>query len=436
VSDDASPRAGGGRLRPLLQTSFWGLVDQTLISVTNFATLLILARTLGSSEFGSFVLAYTALLFLNGIQTALVTQPHNVLGQNRESDDYIRYTSSTALGQIALAAILSALTLVGALAAATLAPHAAAILFALAAAICAWQLQEFVRRVLYTEGRLETAFAVDLVSYAGQVVVLLALVSFGEIDAPGALYVAGATSAVGAAVGAWKIRHSLERRADAAALRENWVFGKWLAAALAASWLAGQLYIYLTGAMRGATAVGALKAAQIVLGPLNTFLLFLFTVLPIRYARIRSRAGDAELHHALILTYTATAPIVLIYCVAVAIFSGPILRLLYGTTYSGYGSVVVLFSVYYFVLHPVFLLTSALTAKRWTRPLFTGNLYAAALAVVAGWLLILEWGVNGAVVGMVAGTLLLAAVFWHAYRLSPQVKRGDAQPEIAALPPS
>lgn len=435
MSDDASLRARGGRLRPLLQTSFWGLVDQTLISVTNFATLLILARTLGSSEFGAFVLVYTALLFLNGIQTALVTQPHNVLGQNRENDDYIRYTSSTALGQIALAAVLSALTLVGALAAVTLAPHAAAILFALAAAICAWQLQEFVRRVLYTEGRLETAFAVDLVSYAGQVVVLLAFVSFGEIDAPGALYVAGATSAVGAAVGAWKIRHSLERRVDAAALRENWVFGQWLAAALAASWVAGQLYFYLTGAMRGATAAGALKAAQIVLGPLNTFLLFLFTVLPIRFARTRSRAGDAGLHHALILTYTATAPFVLIYCVAVAIFSGPILRLLYGTSYSGYGSVVVLFSVYYFVLHPVYLLTSALSAKRWTRPLFTGNLYAAALAVVAGWLLILEWGVNGAVVGMVAGTLLLAAVFSQAYRLS-HVKRGDAQPEIAALPPS
>jgi O-antigen/teichoic acid export membrane protein len=188
--------------------------------------------------------------------------------------------------------------------------------------------------------------------------------------------------------------------------------------------------------MRGATAAGALKAAQIVLGPLNTFLLFLFTILPIRYARTRSRAGDAGLHQALILTYAATAPFVLIYCVAVAIFSGATLRLLYGTSYSRYGSVVVLFSIYYFVLHPVYLFTSALNAKRWTRPLFTGNLYAAALAVLVGWLLILEWGVNGAVVGMVAGTVLLLAMFWQAYRLSPHVKRGDTQPEIAAMPPS
>jgi O-antigen/teichoic acid export membrane protein len=415
--------------------SFWGLADQTLISIANFATLLILARALGSAEFGAFVLAYTALLFLNGIQAALVTQPHNVLGQNREEGEYIRYTSSTALGQVVFAAILSVVALVSALAAAKFASHAAAILLALAPAIAASQLQEFVRRVLYTEGRLVTAFTVDLIGYAGQVGAFLGLVSFAKIDAPRALYAAGATSAVAAAFGAWKIRHSLRRAVDRGALEENWIFGKWLAAALAASWLAGQLYIYLTAAMRGATAAGVLRAAQIVLGPLSTFLLFLFTILPIRYARTRGRDGDAGLHHALILTYVATAPLVLIYCLAVAIFSGPILRLLYGTSYSKYGDVVVLFSVYYFVLHPVYLLTSALSAKRWTRPLFTGNLYAAALGVVGGWLLILAWGVNGAVVGMIAGALLLVAVFWHAYRLSPLLEKGDAQPEITPVPP-
>jgi O-antigen/teichoic acid export membrane protein len=435
VSDNASLRLRAEALRPLLRMSFWGLADQTLISIANFGTIIILARALSSSEFGAFVLAYTALLFLNGIQTALVTQPHNVLGQNRQEGDYIRYTSSTALGQVVFSAILSVVALVSALAAAKFASHAAAILLALAPVIIAWQLQEFVRRVLYTEGRLVTAFAVDLVSYGGQVGALLGLVSFTEIDAASALYAAGAASAVGAAFGAWKIRHSLRRCADWAALKENWIFGKWLAAALAASWLAGQLYIYLTAAMRGATSAGVLRAAQICLGPLNTFLLFLFTILPIRYARTRLRAGDAGLHHALLLTYAATAPLVLIYCLAVAIFASPILRLLYGTSYSGYGSVVVLFSVYYFVLHPVYLLTSALSAKRWTRPLFTGNLYAAALGVVAGWLVILAWGVNGAVIGMIAGALLLAVVFWHAYRLSPRLTGGDAQPEITAVPP-
>jgi O-antigen/teichoic acid export membrane protein len=435
VTDAALPHPRSGRLGSFARTSIWGLADQALISVTNFATMLILARELAASEFGAFVLAYTALLFLNGIQTALVTQPHNVLGQGRPSADYVRYTSSTALGQLALSGVLSLVALAGALVAAPLASHVAAILLALVLTIAAWQLQEFTRRILYTEGALASAFVVDLLSYGGQVGALLAFSSLTALDAASALYVAGATSALGAAFGAWKIRRSLGRRVHRDDLRENWMFGKWLAAALAASWVAGPFYIYLTAVMHGASAAGVLKAAQIVLGPLNTFLLFLFTILPIWYARTRSTAGDRGLQRSVLRTYAVTAPFVFVYCLAVAIFADPIMRLLYGSTYSGYGSVVVLFAVYYVVLHGVYILTSALSARRQTRPLFTGNLYAAALAVVGGWLLILAWGVDGAVVGMIVGALLLLVVFWQAYRLLPRPARGEAAPE-AVVPPA
>jgi O-antigen/teichoic acid export membrane protein len=423
-------------LRSLVQENFWGLADQTVISATNFATLLILARALDSWEFGAFVLAYTALLFLNGIQTALVTQPHNVLGQNREQEDYIRYTSSTAFGQILLSALLSILVLIGATTIAAFGRNAALVVLALAVTIVPWQCQEFVRRVLYTEGRLATAFAVDVVSYGSQVAVLLVVVSFSAIDAAGALYVAGTTSLLGAAIGAWNIRRSIGRSLARGALKENWTFGKWLAAALAASLLAGQLYIYLTGAVRGATAAAALKAAQIVLGPLNTFLLFLFTILPIRFAQTYGRGGDSALNYALIMAYALTAPFVAAYCLAVAIFARPILHLLYGEAYVDYSSAVVLFSVYYFILHPVYLLTAALNARRQTRPLFTGNVYAALLSLVAGWPLIAAWGVDGAVIGMSASALLLAGFFWQAYRCPSDVGRTDAQSGIATAPPS
>src|SRR4051812_32461616 len=85
----------------LLRFSAWGLADQALISATNFVTMILLARGLGSSAFGLFVLMYTCLLFANGLQTALFTQPQNVLGAERRGDAYERYTSSTAVGQTA-----------------------------------------------------------------------------------------------------------------------------------------------------------------------------------------------------------------------------------------------------------------------------------------------------------------------------------------------
>ena len=78
--------------------SLWGLADQLLVSFTNFATMILVARGLhDAGKFGVFTLVYSAMLFANILQFALVTQPHNVLGQTRSGDDYRVYTATTGL---------------------------------------------------------------------------------------------------------------------------------------------------------------------------------------------------------------------------------------------------------------------------------------------------------------------------------------------------
>src|SRR5258708_31273373 len=84
----------------------WAIGDQTLISGSNFATMVLVAHGLGNLvDFGRFTLVYSALLFANVLQVALVTQPHNVLGAAREGDNYRRYTTSTLLSHFFLIAI-------------------------------------------------------------------------------------------------------------------------------------------------------------------------------------------------------------------------------------------------------------------------------------------------------------------------------------------
>src|SRR5690348_7922098 len=78
----------------------WAVADQALISGTNFVTMVLVARGLGSpAEFGTFTLVYSALLFANIFQVALVTQPHNVLGTSRRGEAYARYTTSCGMTQ-------------------------------------------------------------------------------------------------------------------------------------------------------------------------------------------------------------------------------------------------------------------------------------------------------------------------------------------------
>ena len=89
----------------------WAVADQMAISAANFVTVVLLARGLSQADFGYFTLVYSVLLFANSLQAGLVTQPHNILGATRRGTDYCRYTTSTAVSQLVLAALLCALGL-------------------------------------------------------------------------------------------------------------------------------------------------------------------------------------------------------------------------------------------------------------------------------------------------------------------------------------
>ena len=166
-----------------------------------------------------------------------------------------------------LTALIGGAILAAGVVTAALGWNVAALLFALAAASVAWMTQEFVRRVMYTEGRFMGAFANDLISYGGQTVVIAALWRLGHLTPVNALYAIAATSALGVVVGAWQIRRSLIRGFARADVRSNWNFGKWLAGAFIAYWFSSQLYLYLAALMLGTAATGDIKAAFVVMGP-------------------------------------------------------------------------------------------------------------------------------------------------------------------------
>ena len=95
------------------------------------------------------------MLFANILQFALVTQPHNVLGVTRHGEEYRRYTTTTGLVQLLLALLLG---VVAAIVAGGARIKQLPITPQLDRAHCFvnrcfWQLQEFIRRVMYTWGR-------------------------------------------------------------------------------------------------------------------------------------------------------------------------------------------------------------------------------------------------------------------------------------------
>jgi hypothetical protein len=185
------------------------------------------------AEFGIFSSIYAALLFSNIFQSTLITQAHNVIGATRIGRAYQRYTSSAAAAQIAIILVQVVLAAVAAIIGRHRGWDATPMLLALIPSIVFWQLQEFLRRVLYTEHRYSAAFVNDVVSYGGQALLIglfyAAHANWGwSFTGALALYLLAVTSAAAVVLGVWQLRHSFAPEVSGHDIEENWHFGKWL----------------------------------------------------------------------------------------------------------------------------------------------------------------------------------------------------------------
>ena len=401
------------RLRSrLFGKNIWAVADQVLISGGNFLVTVLIARALSPAAFGTFTLVYSALLLANIFQSTLITQPHNVLAADRTGQAYRRYTFNTGLAQLLLvgveAGLALALTIVAALRGAPSTP----LLAWIAPLIVAWQLQEFSRRVMYTEGRFAAAFWNDCISYGGQVIVVVAFWYCHALNSASAMFSLVITSAAAAALGAWQIRKSLEWGLDLSAMTENWAFGKWLVGGELLQWFASlQLYLYLTAYLIGAHAAGELRAAQTLFGPTRVFAFYLGTVLPIRFARALADHGPGAVDELLMRTSLRVLPLLGIYCVAVAAFPGLLLRLMFGTSYAGTPAVLSLYAFYAFMSYVQALLASALTAKRLTRLIFLANVYGAVVTLAMSYWIISYFKVAGAPMAIGVSATIINVLF-------------------------
>src|SRR5580692_3034625 len=83
LSDTAQPGAARGRaaahpwrsIRQAARRLGWGVADQGMSSVSNFAVNIYIARTLGAVEYGAFGLAYVTYGFMLNASRGLATDP-------------------------------------------------------------------------------------------------------------------------------------------------------------------------------------------------------------------------------------------------------------------------------------------------------------------------------------------------------------------------
>ena len=244
----------------------WGVADQGISSLTNFAFGILVARTLGLEAFGAYGLAFAAYLIVVGLSRAITAQPLLIRFSGVPLDDWRRGSaaaSGTALliGLVAVPlAIVIALITDGSLRAA---------FTGLALVLPGLLVQDAWRYSFFANSRGRSAFLNDLVWTVVQLAAFVTVVSLGEATVFWAVLAWGGAATLAAAFGAIQARllpRPLQARAwwhEHRDLLPSYI------GEFAAYTLSGQLMLYAIGWIAGLGAVGALRGAQVLLGPIH-----------------------------------------------------------------------------------------------------------------------------------------------------------------------
>lgn len=398
----------------------WALADQSMISGVNFLVGILLARYLGIDEFGRFTLAWMVILFASSIQHATINSPMMSIGPKQSESESTAYFGAVIFQQIAFSCGACFLLFAGVKLSGIAFPewHLQGLALPLAAAALACQLQDFLRRYFFTRGRPSAAFANDAILYLGQIFVLICVfLAFRDsMDTTKVLWVIAVMAAVAVAGGMFLVeRVELNAAVLCSTACRHWHFSKWLTASAFLQWFGGSAFIVVAGALLGASAVGAVKAAQTLMGVSHVLLLGLENVVPAQAARRFHEGGKKALYDYLKRVATLGGGFMLALASIAAIAPDFWLGLVFGDQYIGYGYLLQWFAVIYLLTFLGLPLRAGLRAIERTQTVFWAYVSMALFSLVAAYPFVSHLGLSGVGLGLLV--MLLISVIVHVYGL-------------------
>jgi O-antigen/teichoic acid export membrane protein len=410
------------------------ILDQALVSGSNFITGILLVRGLGLVEFGRFTIAYAILLLANSVQLSFISSPMITLGSlcatNEERRRFVRGIFGV---QLIFCAIASVLAVIGTGVYVGIRHHAGAMEFLLpfASAVVAFLTQDWLRRYYFTVGKAAASLWNDIISYFGQVVVLCLLWWAHRLTLNTALWSIAITSGAAFALGAMLERLGCTRQETRESWRQAHAISIDLGIANQLQWLVYQGAMLIGAGVVGAQAAGGVRATQNIVGPVNVAYQAMENIVPVRAAEEMKRGG-IERVSAFLFRFGAIGFVaLLVFFSAAALFSRQFLSFFYGHQLHEYAGVLDLQMLYFLLTWPIRQVAFLFRTIKKTRPILIGSVVAAVVSLAAVYPAVRGFGAIGIMLAAVAaqiGNLAYMVVVWARMPKAP-AQVFEAQPE-------
>ena len=407
--------AAGGRARWLKLFSS-AVIDQAMLSASNFLVGLVLIRHTSDEDYGHYVLGFTTLLLLTGVQSAYIGGPMSVLAP-RQTPERRRQMLATLYHQSGRWIVRLALAIAVGCGLAGLVGLLTPLYAGMGAIYCATAATALDREYLRTGLMIyERPQAVLRADFAYVVFLLAGAGTAAFLFSPAAPWVFAA-SAVAALAGAVLARRALAgdpglQGPELPGLwRELAPLGGWAVAGSMIHWSFSQGYNYVVAGTLDLAAVAALGAARLLMMPANLMVSGIKQLLLPMAARWHEQSGLDAMLRRLVAFAGIVAALHLVYFGLLWLLRDWVFTELLRKQIVQRDLILGLW-MSVFLLSGVrdLLMTGILVRERFrTMTWLTSG--AAVLALTSCWLGMQWYGVAGAIIGLLLGeTVNLAGV--------------------------
>jgi O-antigen/teichoic acid export membrane protein len=395
------------------------LIDQIIVSGSNFALGIMLARSLGIEGYGYYSLIWMSVLFVSSIQLASITTPMMSLGVKKDSIIRDKYYFSMMILQwiYASIAMISIFSFFHLIALVDENWSIGDLVYKISIFIFIYLCQDFLRRYFFVRKKALFVIFMDSIAYVGSVSMAAYLMNFHELTLDNLFVIMITAYFLSVCVALFNIdAFYIDRGYLYRVAKESALYSQWITMSSIFQWGTGNFFILFSGSILGVGAIGAIRAVQNLMGLFHVVFLALENILPMEFSRVFHKKGYQAtlslLRKYLIMGFLVFIPMFLFSI----FFSNELIGFVYGEDFINYAYILSWFMVIYLFIYAVTLIKYVLRATERTKSIFIAYLISTVFSMVSAHLLIQTLGLLGTMIGMVVIQIITIYIVFNELR--------------------
>ncbi len=399
----------------------WGVFDQALQSLVNLSVGFLLIYFESKANYGLYGLGFAALLLSIGFSNAIVSTQMTVIAPSKTEGEQGLFCMSLIIGFFSLFIPLIIVFLFGYEYFANkygLVAHKEYI-YTLVLVSPGLIFLEIMRRYFYLKLTPKKVFMMDVFYVSIYASGLYFIIHFNlenkyiytiAVNGIAAIF----TSITFFIMSDLKLKGAVKNSRKS--FKEAWVGGKWSLGGVMVSWVQNQGYVYVLGLSKGSELVAEANAARLFLAPIGVLSASISKVIMPRLVKLKVKGqikGAVLIMRKVLLLLLS---FIVVYVTILNVYLDLILEAVMKNKYQMVSGLILCWSLYFFcqafrnnnsILLQVFRLFKKITVSS-----FFTSILVLTISLVA----IDGYGVQGVILTMCFGELILATIFWNIFR--------------------